>query len=78
MNHMASAAHSPKIFNDPINFVGWDDKPTSKQDFKLASGLLQHVEREASKGDKGNLKTIIEIMEKPVDRKFKATMKSLG
>jgi hypothetical protein len=77
MNHMASAAHAPKIFNDPTDFVGWDDKATSKQDFKLASGLLQHVEREASKGDKGNLKTIIEIMEKPVDRKFEATMKSL-
>jgi hypothetical protein len=75
--HMASAAHAQKIFNDPTKVVGWDDQPTSKRDFKLASGLLQHVEREASKGDKGDLKTILEIMEKPVDKKFKASMKLL-
>ena len=77
VQHMASATHAPKIFNDPTKVVGWDDNPTSKRDFKLASGLLQHVEREASKGDKRDLETILEIMEKPVDKKFQARMKSL-
>jgi hypothetical protein len=77
VQHMASATRAPKIFNDPTKVVGRDDTPTSKRDFKLASGLLQHVEREASKGDKGDLETILEIMEKPVDKKFQASMKSL-
>jgi hypothetical protein len=73
--HMASASHAPKLFNSPA-YV-FDDILTSKRDFKTASGLLQYVEREAKKGDKSHMKTIMEILEKPMDKKFKATIKSL-
>jgi hypothetical protein len=75
--HMASAIHSPKIFNSPIGVFDWSGTPTSKRDFKTVSGLLHYVEREASRGNTADMKTIMEIMEKPMDKKFKATMKSL-
>lgn len=75
--HMASAVHSSKIFNSPTGDFDCSDIRTSKRDFKTASGLLQYVEREADKGDKSDMKTIMEIMEKPMDKKFKVTMKSL-
>lgn len=75
--HMASATHAPKIFNSPTGISDWSGTSTSKRDFKTASGLLQHAEHESAKGEAGDLKTIMEIMEKSMDKKLKATMRSL-
>lgn len=75
--HMASATHAISIFNSPTDVFGGSDTLTSKRDFKTVSGLLQSVECQARKGDTSGMKTIMEIMEKPIDKKFKATMRLL-
>jgi hypothetical protein len=77
LQHIASATHVPKIFHSPIDVFDRSDNLTSKRNFKTASGLLMYVEGEASKGNKADFQTIMDILEKPVDKKFKATMKSL-
>lgn len=76
---MASATHASKLFNSPTGIFDWNGTLTSKHDFKTASGVLEHVEREASKsGDTADMQTIVGIMQKPMDEKFKAIMRSLG
>lgn len=75
--HMASATHAISIFNSPMDVFDGSDTLTSKRDFKTVSGLLQSVECQARKGDTSGMKTIMEIMEKPMDKKFKATMRLL-
>ena len=76
--HMASATHAPKLFNSPTDIYDWSDPLTSKHHFKSASGMLQHVEREVSKGgDTADMQTIVGIMQKPMDKKLKASMRSL-
>ena len=75
--HMASASHDPRIFNSPTDIFDWSGDLTSKRDFKTASGMLQHAERESSKGDKADMETIVGIVQKPIDKNFKASMRSL-
>jgi hypothetical protein len=76
--HMASTVHATKVFKSSTDVFDWSNALAPKREFKTASGLLQHAESEYYKGEMGDLKTIMDIMEKPVDKKFKTTLRPLA
>jgi hypothetical protein len=76
--HMDSAVHAQKIFHCPTS-VSDNGNNTGFQDreFKTMSGLMQHIEEGACKTGQDAMKTIISIMERPMRKKFNATITPL-
>lgn len=75
--HMNSAVHGPKIFHCPPGSP--DATPAHQQDrtFKSASALVQHIENESCNGGIEALKTIVEVLGKPMQKKLNASITSL-
>jgi hypothetical protein len=63
---MASAAHAPKIFHCPLEFVldaSLSDPPKKKKHFSTLSGLTQHLESGACQGGVTTFKKAVKYVE---------------
>lgn len=75
--HINSAVHGPKIFHCPDDVPTDDDSHTRIRGFSTMSGLTAHVEAGSCNGGRDTMKTIIGVMEKPMEKKLKASMNLL-
>jgi hypothetical protein len=75
--HMNSAVHGPEIFHCPTADPGVAPAHLQDRRFKSMSGLVAHIENESCHGGLDALKTIIEVMEKPMKKRFNASITSL-
>lgn len=62
-SHMASPAHSPKIYHCPLNLDGMKKQSTAHKHFSTLGGLTQHLESGACVGGKKALDTAVAFLE---------------
>jgi hypothetical protein len=70
--HVDSAVHSQKIFHCPTS-VG-NNAAIRDREFKTMSGLVQHIEDEACKMGEDAMKTLLDVVDKPMRKKFNASI----
>ena len=70
--HVDSAVHSQKIFHCPTS-VG-NNAGLRDREFKTMSGLVQHIEDEACKMGEDAMKTLLDVVDKPMRKKFEASI----
>lgn len=65
-NHLASPAHSPKLFHCPLSIAGYEDEGKISElmkYFSTLSGLLQHLESGACQGGNTTFRKTVEYIE---------------
>jgi hypothetical protein len=70
--HVDSAVHSQEIFHCPTS-VG-NNAAIRDREFKTMSGLVQHIEDEACKMGEDAMKTLLDVVDKPMRKKFNASI----
>lgn len=76
--HMESAVHSQKIFHCPTSVptIG-HHAATRDREFSTMSGLVQHIEDGACKMGEDALKTLLDVVDKPMRKKLNASITPL-
>lgn len=75
--HMNSAVHLPKLFHCPPAEPHATPIHQNDRKFNSMSGLVQHIENGSCNGGVEALKAVLEIMEKPMQKKLKTSIISL-
>lgn len=74
--HMDSAVHAPKIFHYPTIGSGINTEVRDRE-FKTMSALVQHIEDKACKMGEDAMKTLLDVVDKPMRNKFNASISPL-
>ena len=75
--HLNSAAHGPEMFHCPTADPEVTLAHLQDRKFKSISGLVSHIKRGSCNRGLDALKTIMEVMEKPMQKKMKASITPL-